>query len=70
MKLIRELKELKKGDTVIVKDNEFFTALGFSTLSGDVFSFEKETPYFTIRCLETSSIEKVSIEEGRIFLIN
>ena len=69
MKLIRNLKELKKGDTVIIKDHANFSKLGYERVVGDVFSIEIGKPIFTIKCKETNSFEKVSIENGQIFLI-
>jgi hypothetical protein len=70
MKLIQNLAELKKGDTVIVKDNTKFYACGFARVFGDVFSVDQENPNFTIRCKETGSIETISIDNGTIFLIS
>ena len=70
MKLIRNLAELKKGDTVIVKDNAKFYACGFARVFGDVFSVDQGNPNFTIRCRETGSFETISIDNGTIFLIS
>jgi hypothetical protein len=70
MKIIRSVAEIKKGDTVIVKDNEFFSELGYQTVRGDVFSFDNDSSHFSIKCKETDSIVKISIENGKIFLIS
>lgn len=70
MKLISELAELKKGDTVIVKGHDWFEGLGHSKVFGEVFNLENGTTKFTIKCKETDSIESVSLENGKIFLIN
>lgn len=70
MRLINDTTELKKGDTVILKDHEFFSALGYARVSGEVFDMAQGQPEFTIKCEETDSIEKVSIQNGKIFLIN
>ena len=69
MKLVKSLAELKKGDTVIVKDNASFSNLGYTRVFGDVFNIDSGKSIFTIKCKETNSIEKVSIENGQIFLI-
>lgn len=69
MKIIRNITELKKGDTVIVKDYACFEALGFRSVSGNVFNIVQGMPNFTIKCNETGSIESVSVESGKIFLI-
>jgi hypothetical protein len=69
MKLVRSQIELKKGDTVIVKDNPNFSKLGFSKVIGDVFTIDPEKTVFTIKCKETNSLEKVSVEKDQIFLI-
>lgn len=70
MKLISDIAELKKGDTIIVKDQECFETLGFARVCGDVFDIDPRKPNFTIKCKETNSIEEVSVESGKIFLIN
>lgn len=70
MKIIRSVAELKKGDTLIVKDNEFFSELGYQAVRGDVFSFDNDSTNFSIKCKETDSIVKISIENGKIFLIS
>ena len=70
MKLIQNIAELKKGDTVIVKGNAKFYARGFARVLGDVFSVDHGNPNFTIRCRETGSIETISIDNGTIFLIS
>lgn len=69
MKIIRDISELKKGDTIIVKGCPSFVSLGLKSISGDVFSLEPGKSNFTIRCKETDSFEKVSLEDGTIFLI-
>ncbi|MFA6237501.1 MAG: hypothetical protein WC635_09265 [Bacteriovorax sp.] len=70
MKLIHDTDELKKGDTIIVKDQANFSSLGYAKVVGDVFDIEYGKTVFSIKCKETDSIEKVSIESGKIFLIN
>ncbi len=70
MKLIVEINELKKGDTVILKDYSVFENKGFSRVYGDIFEIENESTDLVIRCKETNSFEKVHFEKGKIFLIN
>lgn len=70
MKMIRDLAELKKGDTVIIKDNASFETRGFNRVTGDVYSIDPANPKFTIKCNETASIEEVSLESAKIFLID
>lgn len=69
MKIITSLAELKKGDTLIVKDNKIFAELGYASVRGDVFSFDHDSSIFSIKCKETDSIVKISIENGKFFLI-
>lgn len=70
MKMIRDLAELKKGDTVIIKENIYFETRGFSRVTGDVYHIDLSNPKFTIKCNETASIEEVSLENAKIFLID
>ncbi len=70
MKLIIEINELKKGDTIILKDYSFFEIKGFSRVYADIFEIEKESTDLVIKCKETNSFEKVHFEKGKIFLIN
>lgn len=70
MKIIRSVAELKKGDTIIVKDNEIFAELGYEKVKGDVFSFDNDSSIFSIKCKETDSIVKINIENGKFFLIS
>jgi hypothetical protein len=69
MKLISTISELKKGDTIIIKDCAGFESLGFKSVRGDIFNIEPGKLSFTIRCKETDSFEKISLEDGMIFLI-
>ena len=41
MKLINDIAELKKGDTVILKDYLTFEAKGYSRVFGDIFNIER-----------------------------
>ena len=70
MKLINDIAELKKGDTVILKDYLAFEAKGYSRVFGDIFNIERESTDFIIKCKETNSFEKIPFEKGKIFLIN
>lgn len=70
MRLINDTTELKKGDTIIVKDHANFSDLGFARVTGDVFDIEQGMTNFTIKCEETNSIEEVSMGKAKIFLIN
>jgi len=70
MKLVSDLEELKKGDTVIIKDYSTFENRGFSRVFGDIFTIEKESTDLIIKCKETNSFEKIHFEKGKIFLIN
>jgi hypothetical protein len=69
MKFIEDIKELKKGDTVIVKNCSTFISLGFNFITGDIFNIERGNTNFVIRCKETNSFEKISIDDGLIFYI-
>jgi hypothetical protein len=70
MKMIKNIDELRKGASVIVKDCPFFEAQGFTKISGDVFEIQKGNNHFTLKCRETESIEKITIESGKIFLLD
>ncbi|MDD4976554.1 MAG: hypothetical protein PHY93_19515 [Bacteriovorax sp.] len=70
MKMISDIAELKKGDTIIVKDYACFESLGYRKVFGEVFSIDLGNPNFIIKCKETDAFENVSIENGKIFLIN
>ena len=70
MRLVREINELKKGDTILLKDYSIFEDKGFSRVFGDIFNIEKESTDFVIKCKETNSFEKVQFEKGKIFLVN
>lgn len=70
MKLIESINELKKGDILIIKDNQFFSERGYSTINGEVFSFDQDKRHFSIKCRETNTIEKISIEQGKIFSLS
>lgn len=69
MKLVKEMSEFKKGDTIILKDYSLFEDKGFSRFFGDIFNIEKESTGFVIKCKETNSFEKVQFEKGKIFLV-
>ena len=70
MRMIKDVTELKKGDSIIVKDNPSFVSLGFKSIRGDIFTIEPGKLHFTIRCKETDKLEQISLEEGVIFLID
>ena len=70
MKMICDITELKKGDTVIVKGHSWFENLGHQRVFGEVFNIENGETNFTIKCVETASIESVTLGNGKIFLIN
>jgi hypothetical protein len=70
MKMIKTLDELRKGASVIVKDCPIYEALGFTKISGDVFEIQEGNNHFTLKCIETESIERINMESGRIFLID
>lgn len=70
MKLIRAIDELKKGDSIIVKDCPQFEEQGFARISGDIFEITNGSSSFTIKCKETNALEKVSLDFGKIFLID
>jgi len=69
MKMVKDIKELKKGDTIIIKDCPAGTSLGLKSISGDIYSLEADKTYFTIKCKETEKFENISLEDGVIFLI-
>lgn len=70
MKLIKSINELKKGDTIIVKDNADFYIRGFSRVLGDILTIEQTKLSLTIKCIETNSVESVMLGSGIIFLIS
>lgn len=70
MKIITHLEELKKGDTVIIKNARDFEKRGLMRVTGDVFTIDAKGPEFTIKCKETAAIEKVNFDSAKIFLID
>lgn len=70
MKIINHIAELKKGDTVIIKNARDFEKRGLMKVTGDVFNIDLLSPEFTIKCKETSAIEKVNFDNAKIFLID
>lgn len=70
MKLICSIEELKKGDTIIIKDNQKFNSLGFNKVFGEVYQIESGKSFISIKCEQTNSIEEVKIDNGLIFLLN
>ena len=69
MKLIRSIAELKKGDTVIVKNCSAFMSLGLKNISGDIFNIERGSSKLTIKCKETKSFEIINLEDGIVFYV-
>lgn len=69
MKIINHISELKKGDTVIIKNARDFERRGLMKVTGDVFTIDFSRPKLTIKCNETASIEEVNVENVKIFLI-
>lgn len=67
--MISDIAELKKGDTVIVKGHEWFENQGHQKVFGEVFHIDNVNTNFKIKCKETGSIESVTLEHGKIFLI-
>jgi hypothetical protein len=70
MKLVENIKDLKKGDTLIVKDNEFFSQQGYTKICGEVFLLNNEEQSLLLRCQETNTIEKIYLSDGKIFSIS
>lgn len=70
MKFIENIKELKKGDSLIIKDNKYFSSQGFTTIKGEVFSFDDDKKHFSIKCIERNSIDRIEIDDGKIFFIS
>jgi hypothetical protein len=70
MKLIENIEELKKGDILIIKDNEYFYLQGYQKINGEVFVIDKNEQHFSIKCKETKSIDRININDGKIFLIS
>lgn len=68
MKIITDLRALKRGDTVIIKDAKDFDKRGLFKLTGDVFNIEY--PEFTIKCQETKEIERVNFVGAKVYLID
>lgn len=69
MKVINHIAELKKGDTIIIKNARDFEKRGLMKVTGDVFTIDLSKPKITIKCNETASIEEVNFEHAKIFLI-
>jgi len=67
MKIITDLQDLKKGDSVIIKNSEGFEKRGLLKISGDVFNIQ--SPELTIKCVETNEIEKVNFFNSKVYLI-
>ena len=70
MKVITNLHDLKKGDTVIIKDNLQFEIRGLMKVTGDIFDIDSKNPHFTIKCIETAAIEKINFADAKVFLID
>ncbi len=70
MRMIKDLSELKKGDTIILKDCASFKSLGFKSIRGEIFTIEPGMSHFILRCKETESFEQIRLEDGTIFLID
>lgn len=70
MKLVSDIEELKKGDTIIVKDSKWFDELGFVRVTGDIYSIDKSNHKIQIQCVETDSIEEFYLQNGKVFLIS
>lgn len=70
MKIITDLHELKKGDTVIIKNADILKKRGLARITGDIFNIDATKPEFTIKCVETSEIEKVNFYDAKVFLID
>ncbi len=70
MKVITNLQDLKKGDTVIIKDNLQFENRGLMKVTGDVFDIDFQKPHFTIKCIETAEIERINFADAKVFLID
>jgi hypothetical protein len=69
MKLIENINELKKGDSIIIKDNSYFLSQGLSKVKGEVFLIDKDHDLLTVKCTESNSIERVSLTDGKFFLV-
>lgn len=67
MKIITDLQDLKKGDSVIIKNSESFEKRGFQRISGDVFNIDSTE--LTIKCFETNEIEKINFLGAKVYLI-
>lgn len=66
MKIITDLHDLKKGDSVIIKYSEEFEKNGLSRISGDIFHITH--PEFTIMCAETKELEKIDFKRVKVYL--
>jgi hypothetical protein len=67
MKIITDLHDLKKGDSVIIKYSEKYDKKGHSRISGDIFYITH--PEFTIKCIETEEIEKIDFNGVKVYLV-
>ena len=70
MKLISDIDELKKGDTIIVKDSKWFDERGLARVTGDIYSIDKSNFKIQIQCVETDSIEEFALNNSKVFLIS
>lgn len=69
MKIIRNLSELKKNDTIIIKNNKSFLILGYQKIIGTVFLIKDDNKKFSIKCKETGFIENIEFGDGDVFLL-
>ena len=70
MKLISDIEELKKGDTIIVKGSKWFDDKGLMRVTGDIYSINKSNFKIKIQCVETDSIEEFFLNNSKVFLIS
>lgn len=66
MKLIRDIKELTKGQKVRVTDNEIFDIMGYEEVTGTVFVLNPNRDSFSILCDQTGAIELVTLKDSVI----
>lgn len=69
MKFVENIQDLKKGDNIIVKDNRYLSSQGFFKIKAEVFSIKVKENLITIKSLERDSIDEISLEDGKFFLV-
>lgn len=70
MTQLKNPKDLQKGDSVRVENNEIFKMMGYKTVTGAVFMLRADGSGFALKCKETGAMETVDFGDGEIYIIN